>query len=345
MNATHGGIPERMSAWWLQLSEAKSRLELRSVATPRPEPHQVLVKMHAAALNRGEFVAGHGLHGTDGAWKAIGGEGSGQVVAVGSDVTRVRVSDEVFGRCPAAFSEYGLFDQAELMIKPRHLSWAEAGCISMTYLAAYDMLLLQGRLKAGEWVLVNGITSGVGVASLQLAKALGARVIGTSGAGHKLKELEPLGLDVGVCTRLPDFSAAVLEATQGRGADLVINSVGGTMFAEELRCIAFEGRLAMVGYVDGVLEAPIDLKALHTKRLTLFGVSNKRLSKARRAAAVPGFVNDILPLFSADGIRPLIDTVFPFDQLPAAKSHMEHGHHIGKIVLSQEPVPSTPAPR
>lgn len=333
MSAIHGPIPERMNAWWLQLSRTESQLELRDTPTPKPQAHQVLVKMHAAALNRGEFVAGHGLHGTDGTWKAIGGEGSGQVVAVGGDVTRVHVGDEVFGRCSAAFSEYGLFDQAEVIAKPNHLSWTEAACISMTYLAAYDMLLLQGKLKAREWVLVNGITSGVGVATLQIAKALGARVIGTSVSHDKLKALAPMGLDLGVCTRLPDFSAAVLDATQSRGADLVINCVGGTVFAEELRCIAFQGRLAMVGYVDGVLEAPIDLKALHTKRLTLFGVSNKLLSKAQRAATIPGFVNDILPLFSNGSLQPVIDNVFPFDDLPEAKRHMESGKHIGKISL------------
>ena len=117
------------------------------------------------------------------------------------------------------------------------------------------MLVLQGRLKAGEWLLING-SSGVGVASLQLGKVLGAKVIGTSGSAAKLEALKPLGLDIGLCTRSGDFASAVMEATGQHGADLIVNAVGGSVFAENIRAMAFEGRLATVGYVDGVLRRP-----------------------------------------------------------------------------------------
>jgi NADPH:quinone reductase-like Zn-dependent oxidoreductase len=195
------------------------------------------------------------------------------------------------------------------------------------------MLVLQGRLKSGEWLLINGVSSGVGVASLQLGKALGAKVIGISGSARKLEALKPLGLDVALCTRASDFAPAVIEATGQRGADLVVNAVGGSQFAENIRALAFEGRLATVGYVDGVLHADLDLAALHAKRLTLFGVSNKLRSKEQRAAALPRFITDVMPHIAAGRIKPQIDQVFEFAQLRDAKARMEAGSHVGKIVL------------
>ena len=322
-----------MQSYWMQMTGDSTVLELRETAVPQPAAQQLLLRMRAAALNRGEFVVGHGLHGQAGSWKAIGGEGAGEVVAVGAQVTRFKPGDRVMGRCAGAFSEFALMDEAEAMIVPAGLSWDEAASVAMTFLVAFDMLVLQGRLQAGDWVLVNGVSSGVGVASLQLAKVLGAKVIGTSGSADKLALLRPLGLDVAICTRGPDFGAAVREATGQHGADLVVNTVGGTVFAENIRAMAFEGRLATVGYVDGVVQAELDLAALHAKRLTLFGVSNKQRSKAQRAAAVPRFVAEVLPHNAAGTIRPQVDQVFDFERLADAKARMEAGGHVGKIVL------------
>ncbi len=322
-----------MQSYFMQMTDTATVLELRDAPQPQPAAGQLLVRMHAAGLNRGEFVLGHGLHGKAGSWKAIGGEGAGEVVAVGPDVSGFKAGDKVMGRCAGAFSEFALMEAAEAIAMPANLSWEEAAGIPLTFLVTYDMLVLQGRLQAGEWVLVNGVSSGVGVASLQLAKVLGARVIGTSGSAAKLAQLKPLGLDVGLCTRGADFAPAVLEATGGKGADLVINAVGGSVFAENVRAMAFEGRLATVGYVDGVLHADLDLEALHARRLTLFGVSNKLRSKAQRAAAVPRFTAEVMPHFAAGRIRPQIDQVVDFTQLPQAKARMEAGGHVGKIVL------------
>lgn len=322
-----------MQSYWMQMSPTATVLELRDTPLPQPAPHQLLVRMRSASLNRGEFVSGHGLHGGAGSWKAMGGEGAGEVIAVGAEVTRFKPGDRVMGRCAGAFAEQALMEDIEAMVVPPSLSWDEAASIALTYLVSYDMLVLQGRVQADDWVLVNGVSSGVGVASLQLAKALGAKVIGTSGSAEKLARLQPLGLDVALCTRAPDFAAAVMEATAQHGADLVINTVGGTVFAEDIRAMAFEGRLATVGYVDGVVHADLDLAALHSKRLTLFGVSNKLRTKAQRAAAVPAFVADVMPHFAAGRIRPQIDRVFEFSELEAAKARMEAGDHVGKIVL------------
>jgi NADPH:quinone reductase-like Zn-dependent oxidoreductase len=261
-------------------------------------------------------------------------EGAGEVVRAGADVSGFRAGDRVMGRCAGAFSEYALMDAREAIAMPANLSWQEAAAVPLTFLVVHDMLVAQGRLKAGEWVLVTGVSSGVGVAALQAAKAMGAKVIGTSGSKDKLGRLKKEGLDAGVCTRAGDFNDAVMKATGGKGVNLVVNTVGGSVFAECIRCMAFEGRLATVGYVDNVLKAEIDIQALHAKRLTLFGVSNKMRTPEQRAAGLPAFVADLMPHIAAGRIRPVIDRVFAFGELAAAKAHMEADRHVGKIVVA-----------
>jgi NADPH2:quinone reductase len=322
-----------MQSYWMLMTDTDTVLELRDTPRPEPGPGQLLVRVRAASLNRGEFVVGHGLHGKGGSWKPIGGEAAGEVVALGAGVTGWKTGDRVMGRCAGGFSEYAVIDVGEAIAMPPGLSFEAGAAIPLTFLVTFDMLVLQGRLQPGEWLLVNGVSSGVGVASLQLGKVLGAKVIGTSGSAAKLEALKPLGLDVALCTRGADFAPAVMEATAQHGVDLVVNTVGGTVFAEDIRAMAFEGRLATVGYVDGVLNADLDLGALHAKRLTLFGVSNKLRSKAQKAAAVPRFVAEVMPHIAAGRIQPQIDRVYEFAQLAEAKARMEAGGHVGKIVL------------
>ena len=323
-----------MKSYWMQLADGQLMLDVRDVAVPEPGPQQVLVQVHAAGLNRGEFIAGHGLHGKGGAAKPVGMEAAGIVLKCGAGVTHLHAGDRVMGRCAGAFAEAALMDVREAMPVPDGLSWDEAASIPLTFLVVHDMLVTQGRLKADESLLVAGVSSGVGVAAMLTAKALGAKVIGTSGAAAKLERLAALGLDLGLCTRSADFHTDVLQATQGRGANLVVNAVGGSVFAECVRCMAFEARLATVGYVDGVLRGQIDIEALHAKRLTLFGVSNKLRTPQQRAQAVPGFVAELLPLLASGRIKPVIDRVFGFAELAQAKAHMESNAHVGKIVLA-----------
>lgn len=324
-----------MRAYSLRVEGAQAVLQLGEAPRPEPGPGQVLLKMHAAGLNRGEFIPGGLIKG--GASKPAGIEGAGEVVALGGGVSGLQLGQRVMGRCPGAFAEYAVMDAREAMPVPAGMAMEAAAAVPLTFLVVHDMLVTQGRLQPGEWLLVTGVSSGVGVASLQAAKALGARVIGTSGSPEKLARLSALGLgvglDLGLCTRQPDFAAQVLEATNAQGVNLVVNTVGGTVFAECVRALAFEGRLATVGYVDHTLNAQIDLQALHVRRLTLFGVSNKMRSADQRAAGVPAFVADWLPALADGRIRPLVDRVFAFDELHAAQTHMQTNQHLGKLVL------------
>jgi NADPH:quinone reductase len=304
------------------LNPADMSLELREAPMPKPGSDQLLVRVRAAGLNRGEFLR-HGLT-KPGAPKVGGTEGAGEIEGSG---------ERVMGRLPASFAEYAVMDKADAIAVPPGLSWEEAAATPLTFLVVYDMLVQQGSLKRGEWLLVTGVSAGVGVAALLAAKALGAKVIGTSGSSEKLERLKPLGLDVGLKTRTPDFAKAVLEATGGKGVDLVVNNVGGSVFAECIKCLGYEGRLATVGYVDGVMKAEMDIEALHSKRLKLFGVSNKMRNAAQRGVTVEGFKRDFLPLFASGKLKPVIDGVYDFKDLPQAKARMESNAHVGKIVV------------
>ena len=304
------------------LDPASMNLEMRDAPAPKPGPDQLLVRVRAAGLNRGEFLR-HGLT-KPGAAKIGGTEGAGEVEKTGA---------RVMGRLPGSFAEYALMDAADAIPVPQNLSWEEAAAIPLTFLVVYDMLVQQGRLKKDEWLLVTGISAGVGVAALLAAKSIGAKVIGTSGSEEKLKRVSGMGLDLAVRTRQPDFSKKVLEATGGKGVDLVVNTVGGSVFAECIRCLGYEGRLATVGYVDGVMKGEMDIEALHSRRLTLFGVSNKMRNAAQRSVTVEGFKRDWLPLFASGRLKPLIDRVYDFKDLPAAKERMQADAHVGKIVI------------
>lgn len=322
-----------MKAWWIRTEGNAMRLELRETAMPEPGPGQVRIRIQAASLNRGEFVAGLGLHAADGPARPAGFEAAGIVDKVGAGVTTFQPGDRVLGRCDGAFAQFGCINAGEAMPVPAALNWQQAACAFLVFNTVHDILVSQGRLQAGECVLVAGVSSGVGVAALQVAKAMGARVIGTSGSGDKLARLTPLGLDVGIATRGPGLAEAVRKATDGRGADLAVNTIGGSVFAPIVDALAFEGRMAMVGYVDGVVTAPMDILALHKKRLTLYGVSNKLRSLPQRVEATRRFSQDLMPFLAQGRIVPLIDRVFPFEHLDAAGRYMESGAHLGKIVL------------
>ena len=320
-----------MKSYWIVTRGQQSVLEPREVPVPQPQRDEVLIRVHATALNRGELIVGGAVHG--GPEKLGGTEASGVVHAVGEGVSQWKKGDRVMGRVRGAFAEYAAMYAGQVLPAPARLTWEQAAAIPSSFITAYEAVVRYGKLQAGEWLLVTGASSGVGVASILTAKVLGARTLGTSGSAAKLEKLTAIGLDVPIKTRAPDFAQTVRAATGGEGANLAVNLVGGSVFAETMRALARDGRLAIVGYVDGAYHADIDLTAAHVNRLQIFGISNVKLKREERAETTRGFERDILPAIADGRITPVVDRVFDFDELPAAKAHMESNAMVGKVVV------------
>lgn len=320
-----------MKSYWIVTKEHKTNLEAREIPTPQPKAGEVVVKVHATAMNRGEIFVGGVMHG--GAEKLGGNEAAGVIHAVGDGVSGFKPGERVMGRARGGFAEYCLMDSHQVLRIPERLTWEQAAAVPLSFITAYECTVIFGKLKAGDWLLVTGISSGTGVCSMQIAQVLGARTIGTSGSPDKLEKLKALGLDVGIRTREPNFAEKVREASGGVGAAVAVNAVGGTMFAECLKSLARKGRLIVVGYVDNQHHAEIDLSAVHANRFEIAGVSNAKVTAEERAYATAGFARDVLPALESGRITPVVDRVFNYDELPQAKDYMESNAMIGKIVV------------
>jgi NADPH:quinone reductase len=301
-----------VKSYWIVTQGHEAVLEVRDVPQPQPKAGEVVVRVRASGLNRGELFVGGAVHG--GPEKLGGTEASGEIHALGAGVTGWKVGDKVIARVRGAWAPYAATDARMLMPMPERLTWEQGAAIPSSFLTSYEAVVQYGRLQAGEWMLVTGASAGVGV-------------------GAKLEKLKAAGLDVGICTRKPDFAQQIMEATGGKGVNLAVNLVGGSVFPEIVRSLAYMGRVAIVGYVDNTFSAEIDLNATHVNRLQIFGVSNVKLPADLRALHVEGFKRDILPALADGRITPVIDRVFEFDQLPAAKAHMDASAMVGKIIV------------
>lgn len=324
-----------MKSWWIKSTDDGAALELRDLPMPQPASGEMLVRVKATSINRGDVMARIGRHSAEGG-RPAGVDGAGEVVALGDGITDVKAGERVMFRGRGCFAEYVIVDPALASPVPAQLTWEEAAAIPIAYVTALDALVQFGALKAGETVLIAGASSGVGVAAIQAAKYLGAWVIGVSGSDEKLQRLKTLGLDVTVCThgaRGAGFADKVLQATGGRGVDIAVNLVGGSAFADCQRALADFGRQVVVGYVDGQMKAEIDLEALHGKRLHVMGISNTPLTPAQRAQATRCFMERLYPAFVSGKIKPVIDRVFDFDALPAAKRYVETDQLLGKVII------------
>jgi len=321
-----------MKSYWIRKTPHATELELHEQPVPMPGPDQVLVQMRASSINRGDMLATISRHSANDG-RPAGVDGAGVVHAVGDNVRNVAVGDRVMLRAKGCFAEYVIADPALLTPVPACLNWEQAGVIPIAYITAYEALLQFGRLQAGEWLLIAGASSGVGVAALQIAKDCGARVIGISGSADKLARLKKLGLDAGIQARGAHFADEARRITGGAGVGLAVNLVGGSAFSGCLAALADFGRLAVVGYVDGQMTTELDLELVHGKRLQIFGLSNAPISTAARAIAQRGFERDVMPAIANGRIVPVIDCTFSFDELPAAKQYVEQNALLGKVAI------------
>jgi putative PIG3 family NAD(P)H quinone oxidoreductase len=305
------------------------------IPRPEPGPAEVLVRVCAAGVNRAEILQRRGHYPAPPGWPADvpGLEFAGQVEAVGERVTERAVGDRVMGLVGGGgYAEYVVVHEREAIPVPELLSWEEAAAVPEVFVTAHDALFTRGRLSLGESVLIHAVGSGVGTAALQLALTAGAKTLGTSRTEWKLDRARELGLDLAIQAGAEDFADAVLDATGGRGADLILDLVGGGYLPRNLASLATLGRIVIVGLTAGAF-AEIDLGVILRKRITMVGTSLRSRPLEEKIAAVQAFARHALPLFAEGRIRPVMDRSFAIEDAPDAHRRMEADQNFGKIVL------------
>jgi NADPH:quinone reductase-like Zn-dependent oxidoreductase len=313
------------------------RWDVRDARRPVVTAGHVLVRVRASSLNRAEFRRLHTLRIRPGQTpleaRAGGGDAAGEVVEIGRDVSGIKPGDRVMGRCAGGFAEFALLGAREVMPAPERLSWQEAACVPIVFVVVHDALFVSGQLRARETVLVTAAPSGVGVATLLLAKFLGARVIGTSRSADKLERLKAHGLDVGIVTGSEGFGEAISRVIGDDGVDMVVDNIGADVLAPCLNALAVSGRFVTIGRMSGVTKGELDVDRLAERRLHLYGVSNRLRTPAQRAESAKRFAADLLPALGDGRLRPVIDRCFPLDEIAAAGAYLEADKHVGKVVI------------
>lgn len=308
------------------------QIGVQEIPDPKPAAGEVLVRVHAAGLNRGEIMGRKALK--SGAPQQNGIEFAGEVIALGSDARGVKTGDRVMGHWRGGQAELVAIDPRLLVKIPDRLSWIEAAAWLNVFVTAHDAMVTNAGLKRGESVLINAASSGIGVASLQIARLLGATpVVGTSRTQGKLAALKAYGLEAGVDASRQGWPEAVLQATGGKGVDVVIDSVGADVLAGNLRCMALRGRLVSVGRL-GDQRGEVDLDRVAAQRLKIIGVTFRTRSLEERIACVQACARDLLEPLARGDINPVVDRTFPFEEIAKAHDTMETNSHIGKIVLT-----------
>jgi len=312
-------------------------LELREVADPPPpQDDQVLIHVRAAGLNRADLlqVRGHYPPPPGYSPNIPGLEFAGEVAHVGNKVTRWKTGDRVIGiTAGEAQAELLLTHEALLSAIPNCLSFVEAAAVPEAFITAHDAIFTLGELKEKETLLIHAVGSGVGLAALQLAKARGAVVIGTSRTADKLEACKEFGLDHGIAIGEGiDFGKAVLEMVGEHGADVILDLVGAAYFSENLASLAPKGRLILVGLTSGS-KAEIDLGIVLRKRARVIGTVLRPRSVEEKAEAVIKFDEQVLPLFETGAIEPNIDRVYPAANVVEAYNYLASNKSFGKIVL------------
>ncbi len=309
-------------------------IEIRDVPAPAPGPGEMTVRVRAAGLNRADIYQRRGAYPAPPGWPADipGLEYAGQVDTVGPGVGRWRAGDRAMGLVGGgAQAELVRVREFEALPVPGNLSYAEAAAIPEAFYTAYDALVSRARLQAGERVLIQAIGSGVGTAAAQIAKHLGATVIGASRSGSKLDRATPYGMDVGIDTSRTALSDGIREPV-----DVVLDVIGAPALADHIAVLARRGRLVILGLMGG-RKAEVELDLLMHKRLELIGSVMRTRGPEERAALVGELAERLVPLFEprngAPVLRPVVDRTFPMDAIAEAHGVMERDENFGKLVL------------
>ena len=332
---TTASLPATMTAVLIRGKGGPEVLVPQTVPVPQPGPGQVLVRVRAAGVNRPDVMQRKGQYPAPKGHSEIPGlEIAGEVAACGEGAGRFKPGDAVIALVNGGgYAEYCLAEEPACLPKPASLSFVEAGGVAETFFTVWHNVFERGALKAGEWFMVHGGTSGIGVTAIQLAKAFGAKVITTAGSLDKCAACRQFGADHAVDYKTQDFVEAVKEATGGRGVDVILDMVGGDYVDRNIRSLADDGRLVNIAYQNGS-KVEVDMLRVMLKRLTVTGSTLRIRPTSVKGGIARGIEGNVLPLLADGRIKVAVDSTFPLADAAKAHARMDSSAHIGKIVLT-----------
>lgn len=328
-------VPVEMAAVEITAPGGPEQLKIGRRPTPQPGDGEVLVRVAAAGVNRPDVMQRQGRYPPPaGASDIPGLEVSGEVVALGPDVSGIAIGDRVTALLPGGgYAAYAVAAAPLCLPVPRGLSMVEAAALPETFYTVWTNLFDRGGLESGETVLVHGGTSGIGTTAIQLAAAWGARVFATAGSPEKARACERFGAARGIDYKAEDFAEVIRHETAGKGVDVILDMLGASYLARNLESLAIEGRLVVISLLGGA-RAEINLNVILSKRATLTGSTLRIRTVAQKATIAEALRRNVWPLLSEGRVRPIIHATFPLAEASLAHRLMESSQHIGKIVLT-----------
>jgi len=327
-------VPARMTAIGIKSPGGPEVLVPEERPVPTPGTGEILIKVAAAGVNRPDVAQRKGHYPPPaGATDIPGLEIAGEVVALDNGVSRWKIGDKVCALViGGGYAEYCVAHESHALPVPAGYSMTEAAAIPETFLTVWHNVFERGALKSGETLLVHGGSSGIGTTAIQLAKQFGARVIVTAGSDDKCEACRKLGADVAINYKTQDFVAETKSATGGKGADVILDMVGGDYIERNYEAAAVEGRIVQIAF-QGSPKATVDFRRIMLKRLHHTGSTLRSRSVEDKGLIAQAIAEKVVPLLATGKVRPVMDSAFPLAEAAKAHARMESSAHIGKIVL------------
>jgi len=310
-------------------------LQLISAPVPEPGESEVLIRVHAAGVNRPDVLQRLGMYPVPADADPLPGlEVAGEVVSSGTSVSRWKPGDKVMALCHGGgYAEYCRVDEGHCLAIPANLSMIEAAAFPETYFTVWYNVFMRAGLRAGESILIHGGSSGIGTTAIQLARASGASVITTAGTTAKCDFCTDLGADHAINYKDDDWERSVGKLTGGKGVDIVLDMVAGPYMQKNMNVLGRDGRYVIIAFLQGP-KAELNMRQVLGKRLTITGSTLRPQTTAEKSAIASELASNVLPLLESGKVRPIIDSTFPLADAEKAHALMESSKHMGKIVLT-----------
>ena len=328
-------LPARMKAAVAGEIEGKKIPVIQEIDVPLPGAEEILIKVAAAGLNRGDLMQVMGLYPPPaGASQTLGLEVSGTVVAVGAGVKRYRIGDAVCALVAGGgYAEYCIAHEGSALPVPRGVSLVDAAALPEAHFTVWTNVVDRARLRPSETLLVHGGSSGIGTAAIQLFAARGHRVFTTAGSADKCAACVNLGATRAINYRVEDFVEVVRAETGGAGVDVILDMVGGDYIKKNIGLLKLEGRLVNIAFQQGA-EATLNLLMIMLKRLTITGSTLRARTHGEKFEIARAVEREVWPLIEAGRVKPIVDSIFPLAAAAEAQAKMAGSSHIGKILLT-----------